>query len=150
MLSILKNFKFYRVLAPVAAGTTDQKTTGVDCAGVDTVLFCIGFGTVTSGAVITVKLQGSDTDVDGDYVDLVAPATAAVIADSESDKLVRVECVRPQQRYIRAYIDLGTANAVIDLAVAMTGVNIRNAAPLVQPTDVSNYGEVSAVSSLPA
>ena len=148
MLSILKNFKFFRVLAPVAAGTTDQKTSGVDCSGSETVLFCLGLGTITSTATITVKLQGSDIDVDANYVDLASPSSAA-IADSESSKLVLMECVKPQFRYIRLYIDLGTANTVINLCIAMTGNFPRNA-PLTQPSEVSHYGNVSAVSPVSA
>lgn len=143
MFSLLKNFEFHRVLAPVAAGTTDQKTSGVDRGNAQTLLFCVGLGAIVSTGTVVIKAQGSDTDVDGDYVDLAGAEITS--ADDQDNKLHLLEIVRPRYKYTRVYIDLGTANTTIDLVIAMVG-NYPRTLPVTQPSTVSSYGNVSVVS----
>lgn len=143
MFSLLKNYKFHRVLAPVAAGTTDQKTSGVNRENAQTILFCVGLGAIVSTGTVTIKAQGSDTDVDGDYVDLEGASFAS--ADDQDSKLHLLEVVRPKYKFTRLYIDLGTANTTIDLVIAMVG-NYPRTLPVTQPATVSSYGNLSVVS----
>ena len=143
-MSSIRGKKFYRALAAVAAGTSDQKSQGIDCAGFDVVAFALLLGTITSTATLTVKLQGSDTDVDGDFVDL--ENTGLDIADSESGLVAILECVRPQYRYIRLYIDRGTANTVIDGVLAWTDTFARVQPVEQDDTEVTHYAFESFVS----
>lgn len=144
MLSFIKNIEFLRVNAPVAAGTTAVKSAGVDMAGCQVVCFVVGLGTLTDTNVTAIKLQGSDTDVDGDYADLAS--SSFNVQDSEDSKLALIECVKPRYRYTRVVVTPGTANGVIDLIIALRGVTLRNI-PVTQPTaSVTHYGNLSVVS----
>lgn len=110
--------KTVRVQNAVAAGTTDQQSSGVDTTGADGVRFVVGFGTLTAGQVTSAKLQCSDDDGDADdYTDLANVETAA-LADADSNKLLILDVVRPPKKYVRLYEDRATQNAVIDFAVA--------------------------------
>ena len=141
MLSLLKNNTYGRCLNAVSAGTTDQTTPGVDTASAQTVLFGILFGAIVSTATISIKLQGSDDN--STWSDL--EATAFAVYDSEDNKLCLLECVKPAYRYIRAYIDLGTANTTIDGVFYELAYGQRTQ-PVSQPSTVTHYGNKSFVS----
>lgn len=143
MLSLIKNLKFYRVLAPVAAGTTDQKTSGVLVGGKKTIAFVVGLGAIVSTGTVTIKAQGSNDDVDANYVDIASATFAS--ADDQDNKLHLLEVVRPTYKYVRCYIDLGTANTTVDLVIAIVG-NFFRTLPVSQPSDVSSYSGTSKVS----
>lgn len=147
MLSLLKNLEFRRVLGPVVAGTSTQTTSAVNMSGVQTVLFVVGLGTITAGGVVTCTLRGSNDD--STYGDLEDDADAnqeVTIYDSEDNLLVLIEVVKPRQKYIKLQIVRATANAVIDLVIAIMGVWHRTL-PVVQDTaHVSHYGNLTAIS----
>jgi hypothetical protein len=105
-----------RVLAPQAAGTSNVNTTGVNTAGFESVEFIVGAGALTATQVTSLKLQSSDTD--GSYADVTGAVTTA-LADGNSNTLMRVELFNPQKPWVRAVVNRGTANAVIDLGVAI-------------------------------
>jgi len=109
-LSLLKNAAIDRVSNAVAAGTTDINSTGVDMAGFDSVLFSVAFGTITSTAVTSVQIDHSDDNSSWNAVE----GSKVSIPDTDSNKVVVVECVRPTKRYVRCTVDRGTANAVVD------------------------------------
>lgn len=144
MLSLLKNFRLLRVKGPVAAGQTAVKSDGVDMAGAQSCLFVVGLGTLSAGNVTTVKLQGSNTDVDGNYVDLAS--SSYNVQDSEDNLLALIEIIKPKYRYVRVVVTPATANGVIDLIIAMVGVTLRNL-PVTQSTShCTHYGNLSVVS----
>lgn len=147
MLSLLKNLEFRRVLAPVVAGTSTQTTSAVNTSGVQTVLFIVGLGTLTATNVTTMTLRGSDDDITyADMEDEDGVDQEVTIYDSEDNKLVLVEVVKPRQKYVKLQIARATANAVIDLVIAILGVWHRTL-PVVQDNDhVSHYGNLSAIS----
>lgn len=153
MLSILRNHRLIRVLAPVVAGTTEQKSAGVNCTGLDTIMFMQGVGTITSGGTVKMTLQGSDTDVDGNYVDLYLPdgVTKAekTLLDGDDDKILALELVRPKHKYNRYVLTRATANSVLDLGLALVGVHPRTL-PVSRDASVSAYGWESFVSPQPA
>lgn len=112
-----------RVSNAVAAGTSDVNTAWVDVANSDGVRFMVAFGTLTSTQVTNVKLQGACLANQADAADLLDSTSGTVIktanlADADSNKLAIVEVYKPKVRYVRAVIDRGTANAVIDGAFA--------------------------------
>jgi hypothetical protein len=72
-------------------------------------------------------------------------STSFAVYDSEDNKLCLCECVRPAYRYVRAYIDLGTANTVID-GVFYELAYAPRTAPVTQPSTVTHYGNKSFVS----
>lgn len=119
MLSLLKNGEFVRVMNAVAAGTTSQNSTGVDCSGVDAVTFVAAFGTITSGAVTSIKAQqSSDDGSSDDYTDIAG--SSCTVADDQDNKVAVLEIVRPLKKYVRLVVVRGTQNAVIDGVIAIT------------------------------
>lgn len=144
MLSILKNFLVKRALAPVAAGTTTQYTSWMDMQSFQTIMFIAGIGTQTSTNVFTPTIQVSNDQ--STIYDL--PATFDV-PDTQSNKLALIEVVRPGYRYVRLKIARTTANAVIDLVVAILGYYPKATVPLTQDTgsgQTTSYGNQSWVS----
>lgn len=113
MLSLLKNGEFVRVMNAVAAGTTSQNSTGVNCEGADAVTFIAAFGTITSGAVTSIKAQQSSDDGSADdYSDIAG--SSCTVADDQDNKIAVLEIVRPLKKYVRLVVVRGTQNAVID------------------------------------
>lgn len=127
MLSLCKEAKFTRVSDAVAAGTTDVNCTSVDMSGFDAVAFVAAFGTITSSAVTSIKVQGSSDN--STFVDL--EGTSVTVADDDDNQLFIAEVLRPSYRYIRLVIDRGTANAVIDSVTAIQ--HTPRYAPVTQP-----------------
>jgi hypothetical protein len=113
-LTFSKDCKLVRVSNAVAAGTTDvTPAAGVDTAGYDGVCFLFGFGTITSGAVTSVKAQSSsDAAVADAYSDIAG--SSQTVADTESNKTRYLDILRPPERYVLPIVDRGTQNAVLD------------------------------------
>lgn len=144
MLSILRNNRFIKVMGAYAAATTVRKSNGVEMKG-DTIVFVAGIGTITSGGSCAMKLQGSDTDVDGNYVDLYDQANVAMtktILDGDDDKMMVLEAVRPRYKYVRYVLTPATANVVIDYGLAIQSVHPRTLPATRDSTD-SAYGHTS-------
>ena len=112
-----------RVMNAVAAGTTDQNSDWVDVSNADGVRFIAMFGALTASQVTFVKLQGANASDKSDAADLLDSTTGTVIktanlADGDGNKTAVVEVYKPKVQFVRAVIDRGTANAVIDGVVA--------------------------------
>ena len=102
-----------RVSNAVAAGTTDINSSSVDMANFEGVVFDVFFGTLTSTAVTSIKLQqSSDDGVSDAFSDL--EASSVTVADDDDNQQAVAEVWRPQKRYVRCVVDRGTANAVVD------------------------------------
>lgn len=126
-----------RVANAVTAGTTDVNTAWVDMSNADGVRFVVAFGTLTASQTTFVKLQGACLANQADAADLLDSTSGTVIktanlADADSNKLAVIEVYKPKVRYVRAVIDRGTANAVIDGATAQLILN--NPLPFTQNT----------------
>lgn len=112
------NEKVTRVMNAQAAGTSDVSSAALDMANFDGVKFYVSFGTITSGAVTSVKVQQSSDDAASDaYADL--EGTAVTVADDDDNQVVVIDVYRPKERYLEVVVDRGTANAVIDGVVAV-------------------------------
>lgn len=105
--------KTTRVSNAVAAGTTDSNSSSVDMAGFDAVRFIVLLGTLTSTQVTKLLIQQSDDDSTFETI-----ATSNAAADADSNKMFISDVYRPEKRYVRAVVDRGTANAVIDGVIA--------------------------------
>lgn len=126
--------KFTRVSNAEAAATTDINSTGVDMVGYESVLFAVHFGTITAGAVTSVKAQ-QGADNSSDWEDL--EGTAITVADDDDNGIVLLEIVKPQDRYVRCVVDRGTQNAVVDAITALQ-YNTRKQ-PVTQPASVVGH-----------
>lgn len=132
-----------RLKNAVAAGQTDIKSDGVDVSNVDVVTFLVLLGTVTdSGSGNSIKLQQSVDDVDGDYNDILGSKT--VIVDADDNKVLRIEVVRPKQssgKWMRVYVDLSTANLVLDGILVELSCT-RTAPAANDTTESANSGKI--------
>jgi hypothetical protein len=99
----------------VAAGTSDIDPNAVDMQNFESVMFIIIFGTITSTAVTSVKAQQSDDDVT--FNDLIG--TAQTVADDDDDLAFIIDIVKPEERYVKPFVDRGTANAVVESIIAI-------------------------------
>jgi hypothetical protein len=119
MYEYLKQRRVVRVLAPQAAGSTNVNTNSINTAGFESVEFIIGVGTLTATQVTSVKAQQSnDNAVADDWTDIVGASTTA-FADAQGNTFARLEVFNPQKPWVRAVVLRGTANAVVDLGLAI-------------------------------
>ena len=126
-------------LAPVAAGTSTQSFY-VDTAGYDGVRFIVSFGTITAGAVTSVKLASADDASGTNPVDLLG--TSVTVADTADDKAVIIDMYRPATRFIGAVISRATQNSVINLGL----VELYNTKKMPVTKDASISGQEVHVS----
>ena len=117
MLNIGTQTKLTRVMNAVAAGTSDQNGSIIDMKGFEGCAFIVAFGTITAGAVTSIKVQqGAASDM-SDAADLLG--TSVAVAADDDNQIAAIEVVRPRERYVRVVVDRGTQNAVIDGAIAI-------------------------------
>lgn len=122
MHSLVKNSQLQRV-APdraaattfqLAAGITDPASAEVDSRGYAGLVFEVHVGAMAAGATLDLKLQHSDTTVDGDFADVEGSAVTQ-LADTKDDKIVEMEIVNPKKRYHRVVFTRGNGgNTTID------------------------------------
>lgn len=121
MFHLSRNSKILRVANAAAAGTTDVNSDSVDMAAYRSATFVAAVGALTATQVTKLKLQQSQDDgVVDDWTDIQGSATAA-LADTDGNKLLVIHLMRPTKRYVRAVLDRGTANAVLDGIIAILG-----------------------------
>jgi len=111
-MNLSKNVKITRVSNAVAAGTTEIDGAVIDMQGFEGVQFAVSFGTITSGAVTSIKLQHGDAANLSDAADLAG--TAMTVADTDDNKMFVIDCYRPLKRYVRCVVLRATQNAVVD------------------------------------
>lgn len=118
MLGLLDCVKTVRHNNGAVAGTsTITPSAGIDMQGFNSCKFDVLLGAITSTGVPSIKVQQSDDDGDTDaYSDLAGTAFSA--ADTDSNKIISVEIVRPAKRYLKLILTRATANTVLDGIVA--------------------------------
>lgn len=113
-----ENVRIVRSHNAGAAGTTDLNGASLDLQtlGAQAVLFLLALGTLTASQVTTLKAQSSPDDAT--WTDIAGGVTAAA-ADADSNKVLALDIRHPPARYVRAVVDRGTANAVVDAVLAL-------------------------------
>lgn len=122
MRPLNEDISIQRVMNAVAAGTTDQNSSGVDLSadgGWDGVLFVAAFGALTATQVTQIKAQQSDDDGSSDAYSDLAGSLVGPLADGDSNDCLAYDVQRPAKRWVRLVVDRGTANAVIDGVIAI-------------------------------
>ncbi len=112
------NTQTQRVINATAAGTSTITSTAIDMQGFDRLSIIALFGTLTSTTVTSIKLQQSDDDGASDAYDDLA-GSALSIPDTDSNKMLQSDLIRPTKRYVKVVVTRGTANAVIDGVVVI-------------------------------
>lgn len=123
----------------MTAGTGDTLTSNsVDTTGYTSVSAVYHFGALTTGAVVTVKLQHSNDDgVTDAYTDIAGTAQTIPVADA--NKMLITGIFKPQKRYLRTVITRATANAVVDAVTLFLA--LPNNAPVSYGSTVSGTPE---------
>jgi len=120
MLTLLENQKITRVLNGVAAGQTTQTSSVIDMKEFDSVTFIALLGDVDNTSALELVAQHGDAANGSDAADVeTATVTHTADATDADNKVLAVEVVRPQHRYVRAKLVRGTADAVIDGIIAI-------------------------------
>lgn len=96
----------------VAAGTSAVNSDIVDTAGYDGVRFILAMGAIVSGAATSSKVQQDTDSAGGTMADLAG--TSITIADTDDNKMIVHEVLKPKERYLRLAISRATQNATID------------------------------------
>ncbi|ODN68409.1 hypothetical protein [Methylobrevis pamukkalensis] len=134
-MTLARNVRTIRVLNAVAAGQTDQNGAVLDMANFDGVMFIAAFGTLATGAVTGLKAQQGQEANLADAADLAG--SALDIAASDDNRLLVLDIFRPAERYVRAVVTRGTADAVIDCVIAIQYGPRRG--PVSQDATVAGY-----------
>src|SRR6266540_1761419 len=100
-----------------SAGQTNQNGGVIDMANYEGVVFIAALGTLASGTVTGMKAQQGNQANLSDAADLAG--TAVLIADTEDNELLVLDIYRPAERYVRAVVTRGTADATIDGVIAI-------------------------------
>lgn len=115
---ISNGVKTTRVMNAVAAGTTDQNSSSVDMQNFEGVEFTALLGALTATQVTQMKLQQSSDDGSSDGWSDIEGSQSTAMADDDDNQCIVVDIYKPTKRYVRAVLERGTANAVIDGIVA--------------------------------
>lgn len=94
-----------------AAGTSVINGAIVDMANFSGVLIVVPFGTITAGAVTSIKAQQGNDPALADAADLAG--TGQTIADTDDDKTFYIDIKNPTDRYVRLVVSRATQNAVV-------------------------------------
>lgn len=122
MKSMLKECKITRVENSASAGTTDLETDILDMSGYDGVLFIAVLGDATSGSVLELQVLGNTASSVSSPTPVeltVDDATYTAGASDADNKLLIVDCVRPNYRYVYAKLVIDTQNCVVDAIIAI-------------------------------
>lgn len=148
MIELSKDCLFTKVMdAASFSGTLplDDDTDYVDTDDYDCCLFVIALGEVTNGSVITVQVKGSELAPGASGAVEVELGTALeYTASTASNKLLLVDVMRPDYRYLYANINVATQDAEVDSVVAIqyrsrqapvTSSDVLSSLQLVDPTE---------------
>lgn len=119
MRNISQDMLVQQVMAAVAAGTTEQKSSVLDMSGYENVCFIASFGTITSTNVLTVSAYGNTASSTSSPAPVQIASSIAGPYTSATGTIVIVDVIRPALRYIYCDILRTTANAVINCVIAI-------------------------------
>jgi hypothetical protein len=109
--------KIVKVMNAVVAGTTNQDSSEIDMQGYDGVVFIAHLGSLTSTQITALQARGSNTS--GSEAAFTTDHVTAAAADADSNKILVLDVFRPPARYLKARVERGTANAVINSVIAI-------------------------------
>lgn len=98
-----------------AAAQTDINGDEFDMKGYESIRVIVVFGTITAGAVTSIKWQQDTATGMGSAADLAG--TAITVAADDDGKMFISDLIRPKERFVRVVVDRGTQNAVVEQAI---------------------------------
>lgn len=119
MNNLTSNLKFTRVENAAAAGQTDVTTDSIDMQGFNTAAFVASIGSIDASGTVDMHVEGSDDD--SSWSNLTG-ASITQMGDTDDNQLAIVEVPFPRHRYLRAVVERGTSDSVVDSIVAIQGL----------------------------
>lgn len=118
-MSLLKNVKITRVAASAVAAQTDVNGSILDMAGFEGVMFVALLGDVSDGSKLALKAEQNTANSTSGMAELVGSAAFTASASDADSKALVLDVHKPRERYVRAVLERGTANAVVDAVIAI-------------------------------
>lgn len=110
------------------SANTYKGAVGVNAADCMGVLFTIQCGDGTNTSTLNVKIQESDTDVDGNYVDIPGAAIAQLTFDAADNKIAYIDvktggrAAGTRKKYLRAVAVVATAATIFGVTAQRYGL----------------------------
>lgn len=139
-MNLSKNIDVVRVENAAVAGTSDLESDAVDMAGYDGVLFIYAVGALTATQVT--KLTAAQCDISGGSYAALTGADSGAMADGDGNKLLMLDVYRPTKQFVKATLDRGTANAVLDAGIAIKYRSSKG--PITQGATVAKHVVVAS------
>lgn len=118
-MSLLKNVKFTRVAASAVAAQTDVASSILDMSGYEGVLFVALTGDVTATSALALKAEQNIANSTSGMAELVGSAAFTAGASDADSKALVLDIFQPREQFVRAVLERGTANAVVDGIIAI-------------------------------
>lgn len=118
-MSLLKNVKVTRVANAASAATTDVNGSILDMQGFDGVMFIALTGDVTDTSALALKCEQNTANSTSGMAELTGSASFTAGASTADNKALVLDVFKPRERYVRAVLERGTANAVVDGIIAI-------------------------------
>lgn len=147
-MNLAKNIEFTKVLGYFGAAQTTRNSDIIDMSGVDGVVFIALFDTLIEAGTIKLSVDQNTANSASGMAELAGSTTHTVTAAETTGGVLVADVYRPQERYLRASIDIGTSNAVISGIVAIqysgvkqpttnTGATVLEVDVLVSPAEAA-------------
>lgn len=133
-MNLLKNVLITRVLVSKADAQETQSSDILDMSGFEGVVFIAKFDDVDDTSVLTLKAQQDELNASGGMAALTGNATFTAGATDADDDVLVLDVYRPEKRYVRAQVVIGTANAITSGIIAIQ-YGARKS-PITQPATV--------------
>jgi len=117
--NLLNNVKITRILAAQSDGQDTFSSDILDMAGFAGVMFIAKLDDVDNTSVLTLQAQQNTANSATGMATLTGNATYTAEAADADDDLLVLDVVRPRERYIRAQVVVGTANAKVAGVIAI-------------------------------
>ncbi|MCS0497870.1 hypothetical protein NVS89_22525 [Ancylobacter sp. MQZ15Z-1] len=118
-MNLLQNVKVTRVANAAVAAQSDVNGSILDMAGYDGVMFVALLGDVTTGSVLALKAEQNTANAAGGMAELDGAASFTAGASDADSAVLLLDVHKPREQYVRAVLERGTANAVVDGILAI-------------------------------
>ncbi len=98
-----------------ADGSADRTGAIIDMLGYESVLMIVKTAAIAAGGTNSIKAQQGALPAMGDAADLAG--TKVDIAADDDNQIFYLDIVRPQERYVRLYVDKDGANNMAESAI---------------------------------
>lgn len=122
MHGLLNNVEVRWVKAAVAAANnTDSNSARIDMVGYESVTFVVPIDDSVATGVATLKIEHNDADSDTGMTAIEGASASKTSAtnDDLNNKVLAVEIIKPNKRYVQAVITSGTGNIAFGAMIAV-------------------------------